>query len=218
MALEIPANDAAMARIVELNQEDVQVMSIQERYTSRDALLCLLARIGCDIRERFHALHDGFNSINDIVDLYGNNTDAFKKHLLNSNKTWMNSSLTKMRAFFTPIVINRFVGVIYYFRCAVKLFHTIPDREQIAAELSTRYGLLYINSSSDDEEDAQNVELQLLNEAKDWTSFKDNFLMLLSTTKGSRGITIDYIIDTTPTSLPKVYCTSWNNRHPGSRG
>jgi hypothetical protein len=45
MALEIPANDAAMARIVELNQDDVEEMSIQERYTSRDALLCLLARM-----------------------------------------------------------------------------------------------------------------------------------------------------------------------------
>lgn len=198
MALEIPANDAAMAIIVAVQQEDVNAMTVQQRYTSRAALLCLLARIGCGVKERFRVLHDGFNTISDIVELYSENTDDFKKHLLNSNKTWMNSSLTKMRAFFTPIVINRFVGIVYYFKCSVKLFHTIPDSEEITADLSTRYGSLYINSSSEDEDDIKNIELPPLNEAKDWTSFKDNFMMLLSTTKGSRGIPIDYIVDTTP--------------------
>jgi hypothetical protein len=198
MALEIPDNEAQMANIVEPLPLVVDELTITEKYTSRDAFLCLLDTIGCGVKERFRLLHDGFNSIRDIIDLYNDNIDDFKKHLLNSNKTWINAPLVRMRAFFTPIVVNRLVGVVYYYKCAVKLFHTIPDSQEVNALAATSYGSLYETSSIEDDDEQDGITLPQLNEAKDWTSFKDNFNMLLSVTKGSRGIPIDYIIDDTP--------------------
>ena len=104
-----------------------------------------------------------------------------------------------MRAFFTPVLIKKLLGVVYYFKCSVTCFHLIPDTNRVTDDRATEYGMLYSNLISDDNvnEEASNVKLPELNDARSWTTFKDNFIMLLSLTKGSRGIPVDYIIDDT---------------------
>ena len=115
MALLIPNDIAAMQLAVAFNQAEVDSLTITQSYTNKHAFLSLLDRIGCKYNERFWLLHDGFNTIKMLVDHFQGNMEEVKKHLTNSNKTWMNNTVIRMRAFFSPVLINKLVGVVYYF-------------------------------------------------------------------------------------------------------
>jgi hypothetical protein len=68
MALLIPTNEAAMLDLVDPNQEEANLLSITQRYSDPNAFQCMLARIGCDVKERFRIIHDGFDTIESLVD------------------------------------------------------------------------------------------------------------------------------------------------------
>ena len=87
MALQIPVNEADMQSIVNPIQLNANALTISQRYSDRNAFLCMLHRIGCDFKERFRLLHDGFDNMESLVDHFNDDIDAFKKHLTNSNKT-----------------------------------------------------------------------------------------------------------------------------------
>ena len=137
MALSIPATDVAMQNEVDFDQAQIDAMSITNRYSHKEALLCMLDNIGCGYKEKFRLLHDGFDSMKAIVDHFQGDIDGFKKQLINGNKIWMNNGLTRMRAFFSPVLINKLVGVMYYFNTAVKIFHCIPDINLITSDEAT---------------------------------------------------------------------------------
>jgi hypothetical protein len=205
MAVAIPANIGAMTALVEPNPEILAPLSISERYEHPMAMLCLLDRLGCGPKERFRLLHDGFDTISSLVNHYGGDVEEFKKHLTTNNKNWIAHAQTMMRAFFTPIVINKLVGTLYYLHTSVQLFHAIPDVQLITSERATQYGTLFNNSTStDDDDDADKVDVPSFQDAKGWMSFKENFILLLGLTKGVRGIPLDYIIDNTPRTATRA--------------
>ena len=74
MALPIPANGQAMAALVAHNDATAAALTITQRYSDQNALLCLLDRIGCGYPEKFRILHNGFNSIQTLVEHYGDDT------------------------------------------------------------------------------------------------------------------------------------------------
>ena len=199
MSVSIPANDTAMQDQVFFSQPDADALTITQRLSNTNAFLCMLHRIGCGFKERFRLLHDGFDSMQALVDHFGDDIDSFKKHLTTSNKTWLNHSLPRMRAFFTPVLISRLVGTLYYFHTAVHLFHNIPDLNLVDATAASKYGRIYHQhrSSKDNDGDIDKIELSDLNEAKDWTPFKEKFIQLLDLTIGSHMLPIRYVIDST---------------------
>ena len=199
MALQIPVNEADMQSIVNPIQLNANALTISQRYSDRNAFLCMLHRIGCDFKERFRLLHDGFDNMESLVDHFNDDIDAFKKHLTNSNKTWMDNTQVRMRAFFTPVVISRLIGVLYYYHTAVHLLHSIPDLNIINSATASNYGRVYLQhiAIKDKDGDIDKIELSQLNEAKDWTPFKEKFMQLLDLTLGAHNLPIRYVIDNT---------------------
>ena len=121
MALPIPANAAAMQALVGHNDANAAALSITDRYSDQNTLLCLLNRIGCDYRNKFRMLHNGFNTVQSIVDHYGDDIDGFLKQLKNDNKTWSSNQSVMMRSYYTPIVIARLVGILYYANAGINI-------------------------------------------------------------------------------------------------
>ena len=108
-----------------------------------------------------------------------------------------------MRAFFSPVLINKLVGVVYYFQTSVYILHTIPNINAITLETAASYARAYSNSLLDDDQDDETskIELPTLTKAKDWTPFKETFLQLLSIIHGAHKIPLTYVIDTTPRAI-----------------
>lgn len=207
MALLIPTNEAAMLDLVDPNQEEANLLSITQRYSDPNAFQCMLARIGCDVKERFRIIHDGFDTIESLVDHFNDDIEGFKKHLATSNKTWMNHNTPRMRAFFTPVIVSRLIGVLYYFHTAVHLFHCIPDLNLVDATTASNYGRSYLQHSAAKENDGDidKIELSSLNEAKDWTPFREKFSQLLDLTLGAHKLPIRYVIDETNRTHLRAY-------------
>ena len=205
MAIVIPANINAMTALVATDPTLVTPLSITERYSDQMTLLCLLERLGCGTKEKFRLLHDGFTSMESIVDHYGEDIDGFRKHLTSSNKNWVSHAQERMRAFFNPVTINKLVGALYYFHTTVKLFHTIPDLSLVTTARASQYGNLFTTSKgTDNDDDADKVVVPTFQDTKGWMSFKQNFILLLGLTKGIRGIPLDYIVDNTPRSASRA--------------
>ena len=199
MAVAIPANIAALTALVEPDPLVADQLNITERYISPMCMLCILDTLGCGPKERFRLLHDGFDTLESLVNHYGENVDDFRKHLITSNKNWVSHTQTMMRAFFNPVVTNKLVGMLHYLHTTVQLFHCIPDVMQITAERASTYGNLFNTSKATDADDeTDNVDIPDFHDAKGWMSFKENFILLLGLTKGIRGIPLDYVVDNTP--------------------
>ena len=173
MAVPIPASEAAMQAVVDYDQGLADALTITDRYSDENAFMCMLNRIGCGYKERFRMLHDGFDSMQSLVEHFQGGIENFKKHLSNSNKIWMNNNQTRMRGFFTPVLINKLVGVMYYFNTAVKVFHCVPDINQVDSDEAMEYANVYKETilNEDQEDEAKDQQLPELNDAKDWTPF-----------------------------------------------
>ena len=169
------------------------------------AFLCFLETTGCGPKEKFRLLHDGFDSMESLVDHYGDDVDSFRKHLITSNKNWVSHSMERMRAFFNPVTINKLVGTLYYYHTTVKFFHSIPDLSLVTSARASSYGNMFITSKGTDiDDDADKVAVPTFHDAKGWMSFKENFSLLLGLTKGVRGIPLDYITDNTPRTATRA--------------
>ena len=197
MALPIPNSESLMFDVVEHDNLASLLLTTTERYEDQNSLLCMLDNIGLDTKEKFRLLHDGYNTMEKIVNNYVNKPSDFKKYLIRNNKTWMSSTLPRMRSFFTPIIMDRLVGVLHYVHTSVKLLHIIPCLLQISIDKSDLYGQQYKDSIAEKKEDEDDVDIPKLNESKDWNSFKESFIMKLNLFKGVREIPIDYVIDDT---------------------
>ena len=199
MAIPLPANIAALTALMTTDETLVTPLSITQRYSDPMSMLCLLERLGCGPKERFRLVHDGFNTIEELVNHYGDDVDSFRKHLINSNKNWVSHTQTMLCAFFNPVMVNKLVGTLYYFHITVQLFHSIPDILQINGTCASMYRNTFNTKkgTDDEDDDTDNIIVPALHDAKGWMSFKENFILLLGLMKGLRGITLDYIIDNT---------------------
>lgn len=202
MALAVPINQAAMTALVAPDPLIVAPLTIIQRYDNHQAFLCLLNNIGVDTKERYRLGADGFMTLRNLVDHFRDDVDVFHKYLQTSNKTWINNTQVMMRAYFTPVIINRLVGLLYYYKVCVRMLHTVPDTNIILANQATEFGTQYYNSTratgGDDDDNSSDIKIPDLKGADNWVSFRDNFLLKMSMITGSRGISIDYVVDSTP--------------------
>lgn len=170
--MSIPANNAAMQQdLVSFHQpNNTNGLTMRtQHFSDTNAFLSMLHHIGCGFKEQFCLLHDRFNSMQALVNHFGDNINSFKKHLTTSNKTWLNHSLARMHTLFTPMLISRLVGALYYFYTTVHLFHSIPDINIVDATTASKYGRIYHqhSESKDDDINIDKIELSDLNESKD---------------------------------------------------
>ena len=69
----------------------------------------------------------------------------------------------------------------------------------ISASTASNYGRVYREHTAikDKDGDIDKIELSQLNEAKDWTPFKEKFMQLLDLTLGAHNLPIRYVVDST---------------------
>ena len=179
----------------DLNPGALVDMDNATQYDSQDALRVLMDSIGIEMRERDRIVTDGFTSVDEIVTHFTNNVDGFAKYLAHLNKSFASSNNPALQVYFSPMAIQRLIGVVHYFNVSVNLFHTIPELTLVDAESASAYYRHYKLFSAELEEDDTKVpELQ---GAHTWVDFRDKFMMKLSKVKGVRGTSLAYVIDQT---------------------
>ena len=133
------------------------------------------------------------------------NIASFNSHLQSLNKTFANAAMLR-RVYFNHIQMNRLLGVLYYFNQAVNTFHTIPDIVEVTADIADELGSNYLSSLRKIEapEDGNLVKLPSLTGSGNWRAFKEELILKLSTMKSTRGISLEYIADSTPRVITRA--------------
>ena len=75
MAIPLPRNIAALAILMMTNDALITPLSITQRYSDPMSMICLLECLRCRPKERFRLVHDGFNTIEELVNHYGDDVD-----------------------------------------------------------------------------------------------------------------------------------------------
>ena len=83
----------------------------------------------CSDNERQRLISDGFASMNSIVKTYTYNTKGLKQHFISLNKAFGSHATAPI--YFTPILINRLLGIHYHFDQSVNTHHNIPNISNI---------------------------------------------------------------------------------------
>ena len=97
------------------------------------------------------------------------------------------------------MMMNRLLGVLYYFRHAYHTYHTILDIDRVDDDHDDFHGKLYFTSlcTKLDDEEAVLIKIPELTGANNCRYFKEKLVLKLSTIIGTREIPLDYVIDDT---------------------
>ena len=186
MATDYDVNNFNALSITELYQNEELFRYVMHQSIGITSLQC-----------RTKIVDDGFSCLRDIIQHHPNDVEAVKSYLTGLNKTFASSNDMNLRVYYSPVVINRFAGVVHYYNQAVNTFHTIPDPSFMtrdkADKLSNIYNAFYKYSKGDTEE--VEVDIPKLTGSINWVNFRDKFIMKLSLTIGNRGFPLEYVID-----------------------
>ena len=183
--------------MTDLNLAAVAGFDNGQLYGDDDALRLMMNEIGVEIRERNKIINDGFNSMDDIVTHYSNDTESFVTYLTSMNKTFANHNDPNQRSYFPPLVLQRFTGVVHYFNISVNLFHTIPDLMSVDSASASNYYRHYKSHTQEVTDESDEIILPTLKGHSNWIDYRDKFMMKLAKGKGARGITLSYVVDET---------------------
>ena len=180
------------------NQATIESLSITERYSDSQGLVYIFEQMNLGNNERDRIFNDSLTTISEIVDQYNYDIKSFMQYLQNLNKTFASAGAAN-RIYFSPPAISQLCGCLFYYNHCVNTLHIIPDVMEVDIEsLQSNYShYKELNSTEDDDSDAEDVEIPTLKGHDNWTRWRDAFIANLSTTIGSRGIPIDYLIDST---------------------
>ena len=86
------------------------------------------------------------------------------------------------------------------------LKYTIPDIDHVTADIADELGSNYLSSLRKIEapEDGNLVKLPSLTGSGNWRAFKEKIILKLSTMKSTRGISLEYIADSTPRAITRA--------------
>ena len=166
-------------------------LSITDTFNDYDSMEALLSRIGLSraCRERLMD-EEGFETAADlsIVDLKDLQNAIENVNKLFGNKTGVG------RIYFPPNRVTRLKALATYLkRCHT--INTIPDIRLIDLLKVQEFVLklpFWIEKSDEANEIVKNKEIKF--EATKFKSFRDDIKTLLSSTRGGRGITLEYVI------------------------
>ena len=143
-------------------------MTIREAYDSPLALQRFLSVNGLGLAETNHLMNrEGIVSFSRLITLFPS-TKEFEKFITDVNKTFGGSSMPT-RIYFNISARKSLVSVHFYItRCL--LVNMVPD------VIDTK------------------IKLPEFKQADNWINFRDKFIELLSSTKGTTGLPLQYVI------------------------
>ena len=135
---------------------------------------------------------DGFVSMDIICKEFKDDVESFKEYLKSLNKTY-GSAGEGLRVYYSPVVINRLVGLLYYFNIAVQHMHVIPKLSVIQAMQASAWGRLYQDSIKKNETDMgqDDVKIPQFKGHSNWIEFKQKLILKISLIKSVTGFTLD---------------------------
>ena len=140
--------------------------TITDRFRSDAHFMQMMTRIGLAAAERNRFIRDGFTNMEVMSLQYKLNVKGFKSYIENLNKTFAAATAVNMRVYFNPIKMKKIIGVVHFYDQALNAYHSIPDIDNITADLAMDYGTAYemlLSSESEkDKEDEQVVKLPKL--------------------------------------------------------
>ena len=164
----------------DFNPAAVAALPYCQTYTSEESLRWLMHSIGITLQTaRDKIVQDGFNSIRSIVNMHSNDTSGFRKYLNSLNKTFAIAT-TRLRVYYAPVVIARFVAILYYYDQCVNSYHTIPDLSFVDSAFADEMVQALkepeesIDNQSDDKED---IKVPGLQGTKNWVDFRNKFVL-----------------------------------------
>ena len=186
--------------MTDYNIATFNTLSITDLYRNEGVLRYIMDTIGVTpVKCRSKIVDDGFTSLRAIVQHHSNDVKGFRNYLTNLNKTFASAGTAAIRVYYSPVIIARLCGVVHYYDQAVNNFHSIPDPSFItvdmADDLASSYNA-FIESSKTKDDDVE-LEVPVLTGSSNWITFRDKFLMKLALTIGTRGFSLDYILDDT---------------------
>ena len=144
-----------------------------------------------------------------ICEEFKDDVESFKEYLKSLNKTF-GSAGEGLRVYYSPVVINRLVGLLYYFNIAVQHMHVVPKLSIIQAAQATAWGRLYQDSIKTKETDIgqDDVKIPQFKGHNNWIEFKQKLVLKISLIKSVTGFTLDYIVDT----IEREHKSAWSRK------
>ena len=175
-------------------------LSITDRYSHEMGIVHIFEEINLGGAERNRFFNDGLNSVGALVETYGYDVKSFKVYLESLNKTFATAGAIADRVYFTPPIIMKLCGALFYFNHCVYTLHAIPDVMEADGDFLLENYEHYsaITKEKDDDEDDSEVRIPKLKGHENWIQWRDAFMADLANTVGMRGISIDYVVNTEP--------------------
>ena len=174
-------------------------VAIIDTYTVEQGFRNLMNACGMRQNALNKIVNDGFESMSDLVNQYEADLDDFTSYLKSINKAFGNAT-RNVRIYFSPPMMSRFVGALFYCSVCYYNLHVIPDISLITGEFAIEnYKLRQELTSSEAQNLENDIEIKIpdLKGASNWRAFRDSFEMKLGITKSRTGFPITYVIDLT---------------------
>lgn len=176
-------------------------ITITEAYNTEQGIVDVMDTF--DIRQVAidRIVEDGFNSINALVQQYESGVEGFHSYLKSINKTFGVNPDPDLRVYFSPPLMSRMLGALFYCNICYYRFHQIPDIRLITQDTASASYKAYEDlHNSEKNESEQDIDVQIpdLKGASNWRSFRDAFEMKLEIVKSNSGFPLNYVIDQTP--------------------
>ena len=177
-----------------------RTVAIIDTYTAEQGLRDLMQ--ACDIRQNAldKIITDGFRSMDDLVNQYESDINDFSSYLKSINKAFGNATSRAARIYFSPPMMSRFIGALFYCNVCYYNLHLVPDISLITEDFAMEnYKLRHELTSSESQNLENDIEIKIpvLKGASNWRAFRDSFEMKLGITKSRTGFPITYVIDQT---------------------
>ena len=174
--------------------------AVIETFTSEQGFRNLMNTCGIPQTAANKIITDGFANTNDLVKQYESDIDDFASYLKSINKAFGNVTTRNARIYFSPPMMSRFIGALFYCSVCYYNLHVIPDISLITGDFANdNYKLRKKLTSSESQNLETDIEIKIpdLKGASNWRAFRDSFEMKLGITKSKTGFPITYVIDQT---------------------
>ena len=180
---------------------------IREFFNTEQGFVDLMYTLGVGNNERERIVDDGFGSIQALIRQYEQDIEAFRTYLKNLNRTFGASTVARNRVYFSPPVMSKLVGALYYGTITYHSCHILPDFDLLTPEFAMECFKFYESLKNEDNPESEKqieIEIPDFNGASNWRTFRELVKMRLSLIKGKIGFPIDYVIDTNDRAAKRV--------------
>ena len=177
---------------------------IRDFFSTEQGFVDLMFALGVGNNERDRIVDDGFGSIRDLIEQYEHDIESFRTYLKNLNRTFGAANDQRNRVYFSPPVMSRMMGALYYGTITYHCCHILPDFELLTPEFAMECFKFYEglkNEENPESEKQIEIDIPDFTGASNWRSFRELVMMRLSLIKGKIGFPIDYVIDKTDRTI-----------------